>query len=83
MRLFGGITLFFYTLIILMVGGFFIIVATNIIPLTYMIEMLGTILAAYGAENRTDAWIVIALIGGTIFGLGIYIFINSQIFLAS
>ena len=43
MRFFGGITLFFYTLIILMMGLFFIIVAINVIPLTYMIETLGTI----------------------------------------
>lgn len=53
MRFFGNITLFFYTLVILMVGTLFIVVATNVIPLTYLLDMFGTIYS-----NSDVRWIL-------------------------
>ena len=43
MRIIGGLTLFFYTLVFFLVGGFFIVVAANIIPLNYIIDTLNTL----------------------------------------
>lgn len=67
MRFFGGLTLFFYTLIILMVGGLFIVIATNIIPLTYIIEMLGTI------YSNTDVRLILGVTGGLLIFIAIMI----------
>ena len=67
MRLFGSITLFFYTLIILMLGIFFIVVATNIIPLTYMIELLGTI------YSNMDVRLIMGLTGGLLIFIAVMV----------
>ncbi|OGW76939.1 MAG: hypothetical protein A3I73_05160 [Omnitrophica bacterium RIFCSPLOWO2_02_FULL_45_16] len=67
MRFFGGLTLFFYTLIILMVGGLFIVIATNIIPLTYIIETLGTI------HSNTDVRLILGVTGGLLIFIAIMI----------
>lgn len=67
MRLFGSLTLFFYTLIILLVGGFFIVIATNIIPLTYLIETLGTI------YSNTDVRLVLGITGGLLIFISIMV----------
>ena len=53
-----GLTLFFYTLVFFIVGGLFIIIATNIIPLNYVIETFSTI------YTNTDVRIVLGLTGG-------------------
>ena len=53
MRFFEGITLFFYTLIILMLGALFVVIATNIIPLTYMVDMFGSVYS-----NTDFRWIL-------------------------
>ena len=58
MRFFGGLTLFFYTLIILLAGALFIVIAANIIPLTYLIDMFGTI------YSNTDLRWILGLTGG-------------------
>lgn len=67
MRFFGGLTLFFYTLIILMVGGLFIVIAANIIPLTYIIETLGTI------YSNTDVRLILGVTGGLLIFIAIMI----------
>lgn len=67
MRFLGGLTLFFYTLIILMVGGLFIVIAANIIPLTYIIEMLGTI------YSNTDVRLILGVTGGLLIFIAIMI----------
>jgi len=59
--------LFFYTLIILMVGGLFIVIATNIIPLTYIIETLGTI------HSNTDVRLILGVTGGLLIFIAIMI----------
>lgn len=43
MRFLGGLTLFFYTLVFLMVGGFFIVVSLELIPQETIIDTLNTI----------------------------------------
>jgi hypothetical protein len=58
MRFFRGITLFFYTLVFLLVGGLFIVVAANIIPLSYITDILNTIYA------NTDVRLILGLTGG-------------------
>lgn len=67
MRFLGGLTLFFYTLIILMVGGLFIVIAANIIPLTYIIETLGTI------YSNTDVRLILGVTGGLLIFIAIMI----------
>ena len=59
--------MFFYTLIILMVGGLFIVIATNIIPLTYIIETLGTI------HSNTDVRLILGVTGGLLIFIAIMI----------
>lgn len=58
MRFLGGLTLFFYTLIILMLGGLFIVFAANVIPLNYIIDMLGVL------YTSTDVRLILGLTGG-------------------
>ena len=58
MRFFRGITLFFYTLVFLLVGGLFIVIATNIIPLNYVVDILNTI------YSNTDVRLILGLTGG-------------------
>jgi len=43
MRIIGGLTLFFYTLVFFLVGGLFIVVSANIIPLNYITDTLNTL----------------------------------------
>lgn len=58
MRFIGGLTLFFYTLVFFLVGGLFIIIATNIIPLNFVIDTLNTI------YSNTDVRLILGLTGG-------------------
>lgn len=58
MRFIGGLTLFFYTLVFFLVGGMFIIVATNVIPLSHIIDTLNTI------YSNTDVRLILGLTGG-------------------
>ena len=58
MRLIGGLTLFFYTLVFFLVGGLFIVVAMNAIPLNYIIEMFNTLYA------NTDIRLILGITGG-------------------
>ncbi len=46
MRLIGGLTLFFYTLVFLMVGGIFVVVSLNLIPQELITETIATMYAA-------------------------------------
>lgn len=57
MRFLRGLTLFFYTLVFIMVGGLFIVFATNIIPLNYIIDMLGML------YTNTDVRWIFAITG--------------------
>jgi len=43
MRIIGGLTLFFYTFVFFLVGGLFIVVSANIIPLNYITDTLNTL----------------------------------------
>lgn len=45
MRLLGGLTLFFYTLVFLLVGGLFIVISLNIVPQSAIGDLLNTIYA--------------------------------------
>jgi hypothetical protein len=45
MRFLGGLTLFFYTLVFLLVGSVFIAVAFDLVPLEAVIEVLNTVYA--------------------------------------
>jgi len=45
MRFVGGLTLFFYTVVFLIIGGFFIIVSLNLVPEVYITDTLATIYA--------------------------------------
>ena len=67
MRFLGGLTLFFYTLVFLMVGGLFIIVATNIIPLTYVIDTLNMF------YTNTDARLILGITGGLLIFIAIMV----------
>ena len=67
MRFFGGLTLFFYTLVFLLMGGLFIVVATNIIPLNHIIDMLNTLYA------NTNARLILGITGG------LFIFISLMV----
>ncbi|MDP2929426.1 MAG: alkaline shock response membrane anchor protein AmaP [Candidatus Omnitrophota bacterium] len=58
MRLIGGLTLFFYTLVFFLVGGLFIVVAVNIIPLNYIIDTLNTL------YTNTDVRLILGITGG-------------------
>jgi uncharacterized alkaline shock family protein YloU len=58
MRFISGLTLFFYTLVFFLVGGLFIIVATNIIPLNYVIDMLNTL------YTNADIRLILGITGG-------------------
>lgn len=58
MRLIEGLTLFFYTLVFFLVGGLFIVVATNVIPLNYIIEMLNTL------YTNMDIRLILGITGG-------------------
>lgn len=67
MRFIGGLTLFFYTLVFFLVGGLFIVVATNIIPLNYIIDTLNTIYL-----NR-DVRLILGLTGGLLIFISIMV----------
>ena len=58
MRLIEGLTLFFYTLVFFLVGGLFIVVATNVIPLSYIVETLNTL------YSNTDVRLILGITGG-------------------
>jgi len=58
MRLIGGLTLFFYTLVFFLVGGLFIVVAMNVISLNYIIDTLNTLYA------NTDIRLILGITGG-------------------
>jgi len=58
MRLIGGLTLFFYTLVFFLVGGLFIVVAVNIIPLNYILDTLNTL------YTNTDVRLILGITGG-------------------
>ena len=58
MRLIEGLTLFFYTLVFFLVGGLFIVVAMNVIPLSYVIDTLNTI------YTNTDVRLILGITGG-------------------
>lgn len=67
MRFLGGITLFFYTLVFFLVGGLFIIIAMNVIPLTYIIETLGTL------YSNTDVRLILGITGGLLIFISIMV----------
>ncbi len=46
MRIISGLTLFFYTLVFLLIGGIFIVVALNIVPQELIIETINSIYAS-------------------------------------
>jgi uncharacterized alkaline shock family protein YloU len=54
MRFISGITLFFYTVVFLVIGGLFIGIALNLIPQDYLMETLNTI---YSTRNTRLALI--------------------------
>jgi Protein of unknown function (DUF322). len=58
MRLIGGLTLFFYTLVFFLMGGLFIVVAMNVIPLDYIIDILNTL------YSNSDVRLVLGITGG-------------------
>ncbi len=58
MRLIEGLTLFFYTLVFFLVGGLFIVVAMNVIPLNYIIDTLNTL------YTNTDVRLILGITGG-------------------
>ena len=58
MKIIGGLTLFFYTLVFFLVGGLFIVVAVNIIPLSYIIDMLNAL------YTNTDVRLILGITGG-------------------
>ena len=58
MRIIGGLTLFFYTLVFFLVGGLFIVVAINIIPLNYILDTLNTL------YTNTDVRLILGITGG-------------------
>ncbi|MFA5085740.1 MAG: alkaline shock response membrane anchor protein AmaP, partial [Candidatus Omnitrophota bacterium] len=58
MKVIEGLTLFFYTLVFFLVGGLFIVVATNIIPLNYIIDTLNTL------YTNTDVRLILGITGG-------------------
>ena len=45
MRFINGLTLFFYTLVFLLIGGLFIVMSLNIVSQEYVIDTVGTIYA--------------------------------------
>lgn len=57
MRFIGGLTLFFYTLVFLLLGGLLIIIAANIIPLASITDTINTI------YTNTDVRLVIGITG--------------------
>jgi uncharacterized alkaline shock family protein YloU len=67
MRFIEGLTLFFYTLVFFLIGGLSIVVATNIIPLSYGIDMLNTI------YTNMDVRLILGLTGG------LFIFISLMV----
>lgn len=67
MNFLRGLTLFFYTLVFLLVGGLFIIVATNIIPLNYLIDMVGMI------YTSTDVRLILGITGGLLIFISIMV----------
>lgn len=58
MRFIGGLTLFFYTLVFFLIGGLLIIIATNIIPLSRIIDTLNII------YTNTDVRLILGVTGG-------------------
>ena len=46
MRIISGLTLFFYTLVFLLIGGIFIVVALNIVPQELIIDTINSIYAS-------------------------------------
>ena len=46
MKIINGLTLFFYTIVFLLIGGFFIAVSLNIIPQESIIDSITTLYAA-------------------------------------
>jgi uncharacterized alkaline shock family protein YloU len=58
MRIIEGLTLFFYTLVFFLVGGIFIVVAMNVIPLNTIIDTLNTL------YTNTDIRLILGITGG-------------------
>ena len=58
MKLIEGLTLFFYTLVFFLVGGLFIVVAMNVVPLSYIIDTLNTL------YMNTDIRLILGTTGG-------------------
>ncbi len=58
MRFIRGLTLFFYTLVFFLIGGLLIIIATNIIPLSRIIDTLNII------YTNTDVRLILGVTGG-------------------
>ena len=67
MRFIGGLTLFFYTLVFFLVGGLFIVVAMNIIPLTYIIDILNMFYA------NTDVRLILGITGSLLIFISIMV----------
>ena len=58
MKFIEGLTLFFYTLVFFLIGGLFIVISMNVIPLNYIIDMLNTLYA------NTDVRLILGITGG-------------------
>jgi len=78
MNFIKGLTLFFHTLVFCLVGGAFIIVATNIIPLNYVIDTMNTV------YSNTDVRLILGITGGLLIFISIMVvqitvgFINKE-----
>jgi len=57
MRFLGGLTLFFYTLVFFLVGGSFIVIAANVIPLNTIIDTFNTF------YSNTDVRVILGATG--------------------
>ena len=67
MRFIGGLTLFFNTLVFCLVGGIFIAVSTNIIPLAYITDIVNTV------YTNTDVRLILGLTGGLLIFISIMV----------
>jgi len=67
MRFFRGLTLFFYTLVFFLVGGMFIVVAANIIPLNRIIDTLNMF------YTNTDVRLILGITGGLLIFISIMV----------
>lgn len=67
MRFFRGLILFFYTLMFILAGALFIVVAANIIPLGYIVDILGMV------YTNTDIRVILGLTGGLLIFISIMV----------